>query len=58
MSRSVKSILMIIPFAVLYFGARSMPVEPCDFLHEETYKSEDSNYIVEYCQHFVYYIKL
>ena len=46
MSRSIKSLLMIIPFAVLYFGARSMPVEPCDFLHEETYNQEG---ILDYC---------
>ena len=46
MSRSVKSLLMIIPFVILYFIARWLPVEPCDFLHEETYNSEGE---LDYC---------
>lgn len=41
-----KSILLIIPFVILYFIARSLPVEPCDFLHEETYNSEGE---LDYC---------
>ena len=41
-----KSILLIIPFVVVYFIARSLPVEPCDFLHEETYNSEG---VLDYC---------
>ena len=31
---------------ILYFIARSLPVEPCDFLHEETYNSEGE---LDYC---------
>ena len=46
MSRSLKSLLMIIPFVILYFIARWLPVEPCDFLHEETYNSEGE---LDYC---------
>jgi hypothetical protein len=37
---------MIIPFVILYFIARWLPVEPCDFLHEETYNSEGE---LDYC---------
>ena len=37
---------MIIPFVVVYFIARWLPVEPCDFLHEETYNSEGE---LDYC---------
>ena len=46
MSRFSKSLLLIIPFVVLYFVARSLPVEPCDFLHEETYNLEGE---LDYC---------
>ena len=46
MSRSSKSLLMIIPFVILYFIARSLPVEPCEFLHEETYNSKGE---LDYC---------
>ncbi|MEC8243737.1 MAG: hypothetical protein VX038_02715 [Verrucomicrobiota bacterium] len=46
MSRSLKSTLMIIPFVILYFIARWLPVEPCDFLHEETYNAEGE---LDYC---------
>lgn len=46
MSRFSKSILLIIPFVILYLIARSLPVEPCDFLHEETYNSEGE---LDYC---------
>ena len=40
MKVGVKALLMGIPFLVLYFIIRSLPVEPCDFLHEETYNAE------------------
>jgi len=46
MSRSLKSLLMIIPFVIIYFIVRWLPVEPCDFLHEETYNSEGE---LDYC---------
>lgn len=46
MSRSSRSLLLVIPFVVMYFAARSLPVEPCDFLHEETYNSEGE---LDYC---------
>jgi len=46
MSRSSKSLLLILPFVALYFIARSLPVEPCDFLHEETYNAEGE---LDYC---------
>ena len=46
MSRSSKSLLLILPFLALYFVARSLPVEPCDFLHEETYNAEGE---LDYC---------
>ena len=46
MSRVSKSLLLIIPFVVLYFVSRSLPVEPCDFLHEETYNLEGE---LDYC---------
>ena len=46
MKRSVKSVLLIIPFALAYFVARSLPVEPCDFLHEETYNEQGE---LDYC---------
>lgn len=46
MNPSLKSILLIIPFVALYFFARSLPVEPCDFLHEETYNAYGE---LDYC---------
>ena len=38
--------LFAVLFAVAYFVMRSLPVTPCDFLHEETYNAEG---IVDYC---------
>lgn len=35
-----------VPFITLYIVVRSLPVEPCDFLHEETYNLEGE---VDYC---------
>jgi hypothetical protein len=46
MKRSVKSFLLVIPFVSAYFLVRSLPVEPCDFLHEETYNEEGE---LDYC---------
>ena len=40
------SLLMGIPFVVLYVIARNLPVEPCEFLHEETYNEEGE---LDYC---------
>jgi hypothetical protein len=39
-------LLLAIPFIAFYFVIRSLPVEPCDFLHEETYNLEGE---VDYC---------
>jgi len=39
-------LLFAIPFIATYFVIRSLPVEPCDFLHEETYNLEGE---VDYC---------
>ena len=39
-------LLLAIPFIATYFVIRSLPVEPCDFLHEETYNLEGE---VDYC---------
>ncbi len=46
MNRSVKSLFLAIPFVIIYFLARSLPVEPCDFLHEETYNQDGE---LDYC---------
>jgi len=46
MKVGVKALLLGIPFLVLYFIIRSLPVEPCDFLHEETYNAEGE---LDYC---------
>ena len=46
MTRKKKSLLLFIPFVVIYFIARSLPVEPCEFLHEETYNEEG---VLDYC---------
>jgi len=35
-----------VPFIALYFFLRALPVEPCDFLHEETYNLEGE---LDYC---------
>ena len=35
-----------LPFILLYFLFRALPVEPCDFLHEETYNLEGE---LDYC---------
>ena len=40
------SLLMGIPFLLLFWIARNLPVEPCDFLHEETYNEEGE---LDYC---------
>jgi len=37
---------LALPFIILYFIVRSLPVEPCDFLHEETYNLEGE---LDYC---------
>jgi hypothetical protein len=37
---------LAIPFIGLFFIVRSLPVEPCDFLHEETYNLEGE---LDYC---------
>ena len=39
-------LLLSIPFVAIYFVVRSLPVEPCDFLHEETYNLEGE---LDYC---------
>jgi hypothetical protein len=39
-------LLLSIPFFVIYFVVRSLPVEQCDFLHEETYNLEGE---LDYC---------
>jgi len=38
---------LAIPFIGIYFVVRSLPVEPCDFLHEETYNLEGESIIVD-----------
>jgi len=35
-----------LPFFAAYFGIRAIPVEPCDFLHAQTYNSAG---ILDYC---------
>ncbi|MEK9772740.1 MAG: hypothetical protein VW576_04180 [Opitutae bacterium] len=37
---------LAVPFLALYFIVRFLPVEPCDFLHEETYNLEGE---LDYC---------
>jgi len=39
-------LLLSIPFVAIYFVVRSLPVEQCDFLHEETYNLEGE---LDYC---------
>jgi len=39
-------LLLSIPFIAIYFVVRSLPVEQCDFLHEETYNLEGE---LDYC---------
>ena len=39
-------IYLAVPFVLLYFVFRSLPVEPCDFLHEETFNLEGE---LDYC---------
>lgn len=46
MKPAYKSVLLTIPFLVLFFVIRNLPVEPCDFLHEETYNAEGQ---IDYC---------
>jgi len=38
--------LLMVPFLAVYFIIRSLPVEQCDFLHEETYNLEGE---LDYC---------
>ncbi|MBN38685.1 MAG: hypothetical protein CMI29_09510 [Opitutae bacterium] len=46
MTASLRAALFALPFVGAYFVARSLPVSPCDFLHEETYNSEG---VLDYC---------
>ncbi len=46
MNPLIKSILLAVPFVALFFTVRSIPVEPCDFLHEETYNLDGE---IDYC---------
>lgn len=46
MNSSLSAFLIALPFVGVYFVIRSLPVSPCDFLHEETYNSEG---VVDYC---------
>jgi hypothetical protein len=46
MTSSLRAALIALPFVGAYFIARSLPVSPCDFLHEETYNSEGT---IDYC---------
>ncbi len=41
-----RAILLALPFIVVYFVVRSLPVKPCDFLHEESYNLEGE---LDYC---------
>lgn len=45
-SNKFSPLLLALPFLVFYFFLRSLPVEPCDFLHEETYNLEGE---LDYC---------
>ena len=38
--------ILTIPFFISYFIIRSLPVEPCDFLHAKTYNSSG---VLDYC---------
>lgn len=40
------SILLGLPFILLFIFIRNLPVEPCEFLHEETYNEEGE---LDYC---------
>ena len=46
MGKVSKSLIIGIPFVLVYFIIRNLPVEPCDFLHEETYNEEG---VLDYC---------
>ena len=46
MNLYVKSCMLSLPFFGLYVGMRSLPVEPCEFLHEETYNEDGA---LDYC---------
>ena len=46
MNPLLKSCLLTLPFVALYFGMRALPVEPCEFLHEETYNEDGA---LDYC---------
>ena len=46
MNPSLRALLVAVPFVAAYFVMRSLPVTPCDFLHEETYNAEG---VVDYC---------
>ena len=46
MKPSLKAILFAVPFIGGYYLMRSLPVSPCDFLHEETYNADGA---VDYC---------
>ena len=46
MKSSLKAILLAVPFIGGYYLMRSLPVSPCDFLHEETYNADGA---VDYC---------
>ena len=46
MGKVSKSLLIGVPFVLVYFIIRNLPVEPCDFLHEETYNEEG---VLDYC---------
>ena len=42
----LRALLIAFPFVLAYFIIRSMPVKPCDFLHEESYNLEGE---LDYC---------
>ena len=46
MNSNLKAVLIGLPFVAIYFLIRNLPVEPCDFLHEETYNAEGE---LDYC---------
>jgi hypothetical protein len=41
-----RAVLLALPFVLAYFVIRSLPVTPCDFLHEESYNLEGE---LDYC---------
>jgi len=45
-NRVTISILLGLPFILVFFLIRTLPVEPCEFLHEETYNEEGE---LDYC---------